>query len=863
MSLRNESAFRVSFGYTRRLRRKSRARSRSMAEEAHYGHSMKALQRAADRSAAGAAAYRGARRLVDPRTGSVYDYLRRRGVVAAYILVPGSAENEVDAQELWGAVELSHRRKDAVVAREIRVSLPHQLPADKREALTMLYARELSARYGVAVDVCIHLPTNREGAGDRNHHAHLLMSACSASFGTDGLRCGTKVEILDPIHRQRRRMEPICEEERERWCVLVNAALAAAGIEAVADHRSHRERGTGLLPEPKLGPAGLSNLNRWIESDGETPLLGVTERWLDVKEANDAVRHNLEMASRSKELASQLRAAQVVELPTPDKRAVDEPMSGPTAEIVPLRPLTPTTESVMTAVERLWRSLQRVDEPDQKRVTWATLRLIDTQSLMQWGESDPWSELRTKLDKHPELRQRIGDELAARGAEIDAYERESASGFFEQVDPDVADVVRLPEVQEAPSLDRAMKLLERLDRALSTEDQEARRLWLPLRIADRRRWIRPELTDRYARLRVVLSRDVGTRTEFVREVESRLHELEALEALEAAAVAFQNSRDTVDPGALFLSEADAVVAFDSAENVAPTSNGMPATDVRSTVTEFLGGYHGNVKVELLVTDSSSQLEAEGVSILIDGERWGSKPEVIDAIAHEIHRRFGLRTLRPVDRAALLMSIVAAADSSPGLRAAWAEVDHRYPHMSTLDRAEQVFAIAAQTEQGMLGRAWDKVLAGLALCLRAVGLLRKEKVLMAELRVIAREIATGIGVSEDQVEFPAHVAEVRTKSSEMQGFASPTAVDIKEVVALALRLDAALPSGDSRRDDWVTLSMLNGLVDRPVGHEELSELLASDCALQSQIADELRRRAAEIDGYENSSSDEDQQGPSPH
>lgn len=114
---------------------------------------MQPIQRAAARSVAGAAAYRGGRRIVDPRTQAEYDYTRRSGVAATHVIVPGAAIDVVDAQQLWGAVEMAHKRKDAVPAREIVVSLPHQLSAIRREKLTMAYAIGLSEQYGVAVDV--------------------------------------------------------------------------------------------------------------------------------------------------------------------------------------------------------------------------------------------------------------------------------------------------------------------------------------------------------------------------------------------------------------------------------------------------------------------------------------------------------------------------------------------------------------------------------------------------------------------------------------------------------------------------------------------------------------------------------------
>ena len=94
-----------------------------------YHLSMKPLTRASGRSAVAAAAYRAAERLENERDGLVHDYTKRSGVEHAEIVLPAGAEAEWarDRSALWNAAEAAEKRKDARVAREIEVALPHEL----------------------------------------------------------------------------------------------------------------------------------------------------------------------------------------------------------------------------------------------------------------------------------------------------------------------------------------------------------------------------------------------------------------------------------------------------------------------------------------------------------------------------------------------------------------------------------------------------------------------------------------------------------------------------------------------------------------------------------------------------------------
>jgi len=170
-------------------------------------------------------------RIEDALTGTVHDYTRRQGVAFSALCLPG--EQTADRAEFWNRVEAHHKRGDAITCREVEVALPAELSAEKRQELAHGFARHLAERYGVAADVAIHEPS--KGGDGRNHHAHILLSACSVN--PDG-SLGKKAVALDPIACKRAKQPTLAEREREFWATAVNRMLASEGMAARVDHRS-------------------------------------------------------------------------------------------------------------------------------------------------------------------------------------------------------------------------------------------------------------------------------------------------------------------------------------------------------------------------------------------------------------------------------------------------------------------------------------------------------------------------------------------------------------------------------------------------------------------------------------------------
>ena len=127
------------------------------------------VSRASGASAVAGAAYRSRDTLTDERTGEAHDYRNRRDDLdGSEILTPrGSPAWAQDRARLWNAVEAAERRKDAQVAREVRVAIPRELSAEDRRALVRDYAQRSFVDRGMVADIAFH-----GGQGENPHAPH-------------------------------------------------------------------------------------------------------------------------------------------------------------------------------------------------------------------------------------------------------------------------------------------------------------------------------------------------------------------------------------------------------------------------------------------------------------------------------------------------------------------------------------------------------------------------------------------------------------------------------------------------------------------------------------------------------------------
>lgn len=218
-----------------------------------YHCSMKPIARSAGRSAVASAAYRAAEKLTNERDGLTHDFTRKAGVEHVEIMLPNgvNADWAKDRSKLWNAAERAENRKDARVAREFEVALPHELSHDQRIALARAFAEDLANRYGVAVDVAVHRP--HPDSDIRNHHAHIMMTTRQVTHSGLGEKTAIERENkwllsnhLPTSQMQLRDLRLILEE-------MTNRHLALAGLDIRVDHRSHSERGLEITPTEHAG----------------------------------------------------------------------------------------------------------------------------------------------------------------------------------------------------------------------------------------------------------------------------------------------------------------------------------------------------------------------------------------------------------------------------------------------------------------------------------------------------------------------------------------------------------------------------------------------------------------------------------
>jgi hypothetical protein len=333
---------------------------------AQYRLSVYVGKRSDNRNAVAMAAYRAAEKLHDHKTGETIDFSRKQGVLYSEIIAPENAPDwATDRAELWNRSEAAHRRKDAVIAREIQLSLPHELSDGQRQELTTDFARFMAERYNVAVDTAIHAP-NTQG-DERNFHAHLLI--CTRPFDeTKPQGLGNNVRAFDAVSHQKANTENHVELWRATWAQKMNDALERAdvrtedGATVKLDHRSYERQGSEQEPTIKEGTATTAKKRR-----GED-----TER----AEQNEEIRQrNAERAQLAEEIRADAQELDLLVRRQAELMAAREIREAITPSQDPTETLTPRTAKDFTAPE-MQRELTAANDNEEvenfglKRASW-------------------------------------------------------------------------------------------------------------------------------------------------------------------------------------------------------------------------------------------------------------------------------------------------------------------------------------------------------------------------------------------------------------------------------------------------------------------------------------------------------------
>ena len=225
--------------------------------------STKSISRGNGQSAVASASYRAGVELEDKRYGKTHDYSKKHGVISADIILPtalAAANADIDRADLWNKAESAEKRKDARVAREWLVNLPHELSEEDRKELAHTFTQTLADRYGTIADCAIHQPTQKEidrGADPRNFHAHIMFTTRTAEIDDNNeilLTDKATIELSD-TKRHKLGMERVSleiKEVRQLWEQLANEKLAEHKHDLI-DCRSYADQGKDIEPQLKMG----------------------------------------------------------------------------------------------------------------------------------------------------------------------------------------------------------------------------------------------------------------------------------------------------------------------------------------------------------------------------------------------------------------------------------------------------------------------------------------------------------------------------------------------------------------------------------------------------------------------------------
>lgn len=232
---------------------------------ADYRYSAQIIGRSSGRSAVAAAAYRAGISMADERTGLVHDFSRRHGIAHAEIIAPDNAPDWMrDRARLWNAVELAEKRKDSQLAREVQLSLPHELTDAQRLELVRGFVKEQFVSRGMIADFAIHAP-GKEG-DDRNHHAHVMLTMRELTGEGFGKKERTTAD----------EKKAALEKEREAWANHVNRSLERNQHKDRVDHRSYKRQGVDREATRHMGPDA-----RQIEQRGGSSRIGDENRAIE------------------------------------------------------------------------------------------------------------------------------------------------------------------------------------------------------------------------------------------------------------------------------------------------------------------------------------------------------------------------------------------------------------------------------------------------------------------------------------------------------------------------------------------------------------------------------------------------------
>lgn len=236
-----------------------------------YSANLKGFSRDKGHSAVAGAAYRACAKIEEQETGTLHNFTFKRGLLHEEIVTPANVnvpDWATERGELWNNVHSVETAKNARLAREITLALPHELNDEQRAELAGNYAQWMADRHQIVCDFAIHAPD--KNGDDRNYHMHMMMTA--KQITEDGFR-KTKSQTIDG---KTVRFIPLDDWKlggaevkvmREQAAHCMNEALEKAGSDARVDHRSYVDQELDTIPMIHLGKAATQLERQGIKTE--------------------------------------------------------------------------------------------------------------------------------------------------------------------------------------------------------------------------------------------------------------------------------------------------------------------------------------------------------------------------------------------------------------------------------------------------------------------------------------------------------------------------------------------------------------------------------------------------------------------
>lgn len=260
-----------------------------------------------------------------------------------------------------------------------------------------------------------------------------------------------------------------------------------------------------------------------------------------------------------------------------------------------------------------------------------------------------------------------------------------------------------------------------------------------------------------------------------------------------------------------------------------SARGIPVEEAARIANEFKTSYRGNIPLVFRVVNSLEEVYGPGATERVGRSRGSYHPksgifvlaaanlrdgrDATETLRHEILAHYGLNTLAPADKRALLEKVGSTQPgkgaTSSGMRKLWAYIEQRYGDANPLLQAEEVFALAAERQGGVLGKVWDDVVSSVIAALRKVGIVRGA-ITVPEIRSTVEAIGRGIRRGEGQKTFP---------ESDSAQFARAAAAHLSPAQVGAMgkigagTAPSTLAASIARITDRARLKLAQGLVDQ--------------------------------------------------